>query len=106
MMDATPLYQHAYDPVNPTMRRDWQGRAKTCARSLHSVRYYFVDFAHAISGHPWNSSAMQARYGADVFELGDILRTNFFDVRCTPLLRPDPLLFNVTGVLIDTLGVP
>ncbi|KAI0027073.1 hypothetical protein K488DRAFT_63044 [Vararia minispora EC-137] len=99
MMDATPLYPHAFDPLNPTMRRDWQGKAKPRSRTKQPVRYYFVDFAHARSGHTWDSSVTQARYAADVYDLGDMLRTNFFNKYdgfefmyplLADMLEPDP----------------
>jgi hypothetical protein len=85
MMDATPLYPHLYDPTEPTMRRDQKGTAKPRSRTAHPVRYYFVDFSHAVRtadgvNASMSKSETRARYAKDVFDLANVIRRSFIDV--------------------------
>ena len=52
MMDASPLYEHSYDPAYPTLRRDWAGPSRPRSRTSRPVRYYFVDFGISTKFEP------------------------------------------------------
>ena len=80
MMDASPLYEHSYDPAYPTLRRDWAGPSRPRSRTSRPVRYYFVDFGHAKSTLAKADSAeVQEMRAADIYELGNTIRKAFFN---------------------------
>lgn len=80
MMDASPLYEHSYDPAYPALRRDWAGPSKPRSRTSRPVRYYFVDFGHAKSTLGKTETAeVQELRAADIYELGNTIRKVFFN---------------------------
>lgn len=88
MMDATPLYEHPYDPSFPALRRDWTGPSKPRSRTSRPVRYYWVDYAHAKSTLAKTDTAeVQELRAADVYELGNTIRKVFFNVGSPSVVR-------------------
>ena len=44
MMDGRPIYPEMYHPVRSNRNRSFTGPAKHSRRSVHPVKYYFIDF--------------------------------------------------------------
>lgn len=104
MYDPRPLYPDMFHPSVPRKSRDWKGRAKHSTRTLHPVKYYFIDFGlsrrydpkdgppreHPIRGGDksvpefqpgkWNGELLDP-FPTDIYYLGNLIRKDIVKVR-------------------------
>lgn len=100
MMDASPLYESPPHPWDADMRRDWKGEAQASTRTLHPVKYFFIDYGlsrryTAAECPPSEEIIMGGAKDApeflsgqthadpfptDVWYLGEMIKSEFFEV--------------------------
>ncbi|EIW62637.1 uncharacterized protein TRAVEDRAFT_34025 [Trametes versicolor FP-101664 SS1] len=95
LYDPRPLYPNMFHPRVTDKSRDWKGTAKHSTRTLHPVKYYFIDFGlsrrydpkdgppreHPILGgdksvpefQNWNGELLDP-FPTDIYYLGNLIR--------------------------------
>lgn len=94
-MDARSLYPHSFHPVKLNLLSDIRTPAWSLPRSLPfvHVKYYFInlDYARFVSRELLRDCATEDNpFKKDVFDLGEVLRTEVHHVRipCLSLYSP------------------
>lgn len=103
MMDSSPLYEEPVHPADPDRTRDYTQIARPRPRTLHPVKYYFIDFGHACRyssdtnppriyigsrGYGGDGTVPEFKtqvdcdpFPVDVYRLGNVIREGFTHVR-------------------------
>ncbi|KAF9069962.1 hypothetical protein BDP27DRAFT_1324463 [Rhodocollybia butyracea] len=95
MMDSYPAFKHPPHPLSPDMKRDWSGSSKPRSRTLHPVKYYWIDYDMSVQYESNSSPLLPPGYGGDqsvpeflrnelcnpfkvdVYCVGNVIRNNF-----------------------------
>lgn len=110
-MDPARVYIDAFHPVNPTMKRDFSGRARFRTRTLGPPKYFLIDFGLSRRYDPsiaepreipilgadkevpefQNSNEPCNPFPTDVFYIGNMIRKDLVEVR-DPNTEREPVL--------------
>ncbi|KAF9066605.1 hypothetical protein BDP27DRAFT_1297156 [Rhodocollybia butyracea] len=95
MMDWYPMFKDPPHPFHPYKNRDWSGNSKPRSRTLHPIKYYWIDYDMSKQYEPNSSPLQPSGYGGDqsvpefrrnelcnpfkvdVYCAGNVIRTNF-----------------------------
>ena len=96
------MYPQGYHPVHPDKSLSFHGRALRYARTERPPRYFFTSLGSSrqyrsrnVWDKPWRGSDASAHghmheglcnpFHADIYDLGNIVRRSFMEVRLVPL---------------------